>query len=131
MSRYDWMDSALCAQTDPGLFHVDGIGGGYNTAKKICATCPVARQCADFAQRIEGEVSHPHRHGMWGGQVPRQRANDTGATARRDAHTRRRDAIRRLHQRGGLDAYQIATAVGCNVRTVWRTLAHTDLGEAA
>lgn len=131
MSRYDWMDSALCAQTDPNLFHPDGSGGGYSDARKICDNCPVQRQCAAFAQRAEHDNAHSHRHGLWGGQAPRQRADDTAATARRTFNARRRDQIRRLHQRGGMDAYQIAETVGCNVRTVWRTLARTDLGEAA
>lgn len=129
MSRYDWMTDALCAQTDPDLFHVDGSGNSYSSAKKICAPCPVAQQCADFAQAVEGGAAHSWRHGIWGGQLPRTRADSSGAPKRKETH----DAILRLADRGALDAYQIAEHVGVDVRTVWRvTKNHRDqLGEAA
>jgi len=129
VSRYDWMDEALCAQTDPDLFHVDGSGSSYRTALQICAGCPVTQQCADFAQATEGGSSHSWRFGLWGGQLPRTRADNSGAPKRADTH----EAILRLTARGGMDAYQIAEHVGVDVRTVWRvTKAQREqMGEAA
>ena len=40
-----WMNGALCAQTDPEIFH----NGSVNIAKKICAKCEVGRKCLQFA----------------------------------------------------------------------------------
>lgn len=131
MSRYDWMADALCAQTDPQLFHPEGVGAGYGDAKRICAGCPVQAECGDYAQAVEGDVSHSHRYGLWGGQLPRQRA---AAAAGHGLYAQRRDDIVRLHQGGVLDAYQIAEHVGCDVRTVWRVtkpLRDNNLGKAA
>lgn len=129
MSRYDWMADALCAQTDPALFHTDGSGGSYNDAKKICAQCPVTQQCADYAQDVEGDAAHNWRFGCWGGQAPRARADRRGKPTRNQTH----EAILRLHERGGMDAYQIAEHAGVDPRTVWRVLAkqRPQLGEAA
>ncbi|MDX2761606.1 WhiB family transcriptional regulator [Streptomyces europaeiscabiei] len=130
MSRLDWMADALCAQTDPALFHPEGVGAGYRDARRVCANCPVQRECGDYAQDVEGDVSHSHRYGLWGGQLPRQRAD---AADCKDSNTRRHEHILRLVDRGGLDAYQIADAVGCDPRTVWRvTKARREqMGEAA
>ena len=129
MSRYDWMDNALCAQTDPDLFHVDGSGSSYSPAKKICARCPVTQQCADFAQTVEGGTAHSWRHGIWGGQLPRTRADHGGKPKRAETH----DQILRLVARGGMDARQIAEHVGVDERTVWRvTKNHREqMGEDA
>lgn len=129
MSRYDWMDDALCAQIDPDLFHVEGSGSSYSHAKKICATCPVTRQCADHAQAVEGGAAHNWRFGMWAGQAPRARAERSGTPRRRETH----NAILRLADRGGMEPQEIADHVGVDVRTVFRvTKAHREqLGEAA
>jgi WhiB family transcriptional regulator, redox-sensing transcriptional regulator len=113
MSRYDWMAQALCAQVDPGLWHSDQ-GANYTTAKRICADCPVQRQCADHTARLDTDTHS--RHGMWAGQTRKQREAKR-AHAEREA---RRTAIVRLIERGGMDAVQIADHVGCSERTVWR-----------
>lgn len=73
MSNREWMDQALCAQTDPELFFPDE-GRGYSDAKKICAACPVSDECGDFAQALEGDLSSVYRHGTWAGQAPQGRA---------------------------------------------------------
>jgi len=132
VSRYDWMENARCAQVDPEIFHPDGKAPSRE-AKTICARCPVQRQCADFAQALEGEVTYSHRFGLWGGQLPKHRARDAAGNGRLQRNRARRDHIIRLYRRGGMDAYQIAEAVGCDARTVWRTTkAYRDsLGEAA
>ncbi|CAM5683196.1 Transcriptional regulator WhiB [Streptomyces rimosus subsp. rimosus] len=69
MSAFDWMDEALCAQTDPALFHPDR-DGSYSTAAKVCGSCPVREQCAQHAERLEGGVSRALRHGLWAGHTP-------------------------------------------------------------
>lgn len=44
-----WQDAALCAQSDAELwFPTQGRSMGHE-AKKICASCPVKRQCLDYA----------------------------------------------------------------------------------
>jgi WhiB family redox-sensing transcriptional regulator len=127
VSRYDWMENARCAQVDPDLWHAD-TGGSYNDALEICRRCPVQRQCADHAARLEGGASKRERHGLWAAQAPRERL------AQADRHTRenKHEAILRLAARGGLDAYQIAEHVGCDPRTVWRVTAqHRNQTKAA
>ncbi|MCX4697043.1 WhiB family transcriptional regulator [Streptomyces sp. NBC_01373] len=133
MSRYDWMEDARCAQVDPELWHPEGVGAGYGDAKRVCARCPVQRQCADFAQAVEGDTSYSGRHGLWAGQSPKKRAAGTEGTGRNLRAAERRQQVLRLVTRGGMDAYEIAEHVGVDVRTVWRvTKAHRDqLGEAA
>lgn len=130
MSRHDWMDDALCAQVGPDLWHMEKSGGGaYAPAIAICQRCPVQQQCADFSARIEGEASGRDRHGLWAGRTPSERVTTSNHVTRHATH----DAILRLAQRGGMDAYQIAQHVGVDVRTVWRvTKRHREqLGEAA
>ncbi|GAA4823849.1 WhiB family transcriptional regulator [Streptomyces ziwulingensis] len=131
MSRFDWMEDARCAQVDPELWHPDGSGVGYSDAKKICARCPVQQQCADFAQETEGDLAHSHRHGLWAGQLPRRRANQSNKPA--GFYVKRRQQIIRLAAGGDMDSYQIAEHVGVDVRTVWRiTRQHRqDMGKAA
>jgi hypothetical protein len=75
MRDLTWMDAALCAQTDPELFHPDGQGCSYRDARSVCGACPVQVQCEAYAQSFEGDLSYTHRHGMWGSRVPKTRAN--------------------------------------------------------
>lgn len=121
MSAYDWMSEALCAQTDPDLFHPEGSGSGYREAKKICAACPVQRECGEHAAAIEGDFSHRGRHGLWGAELPRKRADRAAANARAE-----RDAlIVRLTRQGGRTVAEVAEMAGCDARTVHRvTAAH-------
>jgi WhiB family transcriptional regulator, redox-sensing transcriptional regulator len=62
---YDWRDDALCAQTDPEVFHpvVKGSGSTKQAmqAKAICARCDVRTQCLEYA------LSADERYGVWGG----------------------------------------------------------------
>jgi len=73
MRDLTWMDDALCAQTDPELFHPEGQGAKYGPAKAICRECPVQADCDDFAQSFEGTVAKTHRAGMWAAKSPQQR----------------------------------------------------------
>jgi WhiB family redox-sensing transcriptional regulator len=117
MSRYDWMENAACATVDPDLFHVEGQGS-YNKALPVCRRCPVQRKCAAFAQAVEGATSTRNRHGLWAGQVPRQRKAASNHIDRKVIH----ESILRLHDRGGMNAKQIAEQAGCDERTVYRVL---------
>jgi WhiB family redox-sensing transcriptional regulator len=73
MPDLTWMDAALCAQTDPDLFHPEGQGAKYGDAKKVCGRCPVQAACDAFAQSFEGAIAKTHRSGMWAAKSPQQR----------------------------------------------------------
>jgi WhiB family redox-sensing transcriptional regulator len=62
----DWMDQALCAQTDPEAFFPEK-GGSTREAKKVCKSCEVRDECLAWA--IENKV----RFGIWGGLSDRER----------------------------------------------------------
>lgn len=61
-----WVDEALCAQTDPELFHPDK-GGSNRQAKAVCAACPVQAECLDWA------LTTGQQYGIWGGLSERER----------------------------------------------------------
>jgi WhiB family redox-sensing transcriptional regulator len=63
----NWMQSALCTQVDPELFHPEK-GMSSTKAKKICSACPVRTQCADHAINSPVLV-----HGVWGGLSEQER----------------------------------------------------------
>ena len=62
----DWQKKALCAQTDPELFHPEK-GGSTRDAKKVCGACDVRSQC------LESALENDERHGIWGGLSERER----------------------------------------------------------
>jgi WhiB family transcriptional regulator, redox-sensing transcriptional regulator len=59
-----WWDTAACRSADPEVFFpVSATGHGLAEiarAKAICASCPVCRQCLDFA------LATRQSHGVWG-----------------------------------------------------------------
>lgn len=62
----DWIDDALCAQTDPDAFFPDK--GKTNTAAKAtCMRCEVREQC------LESALSRNERFGIYGGKSERER----------------------------------------------------------
>jgi WhiB family redox-sensing transcriptional regulator len=69
----DWTSFAACRQpgVDPEwFFPVGDVGPGLRevaAAKAVCARCPVARECLEWALR-EGEAA-----GIWGGTTPEER----------------------------------------------------------
>jgi WhiB family redox-sensing transcriptional regulator len=73
-----WAGAAACSGVNPDLFFPDR-GGDTTEAKKVCAVCPVRRECLDYALEA-GEV-----HGVWGGLSERQRRR-----VRRDVSAARR-----------------------------------------
>ena len=75
-SRRDesWRDQALCAQADPEVFFPER-GGSPRAARRVCARCPVRRQCLQWA------LENDERYGIWGGLTEDQRQK-----LRRSAH---------------------------------------------
>lgn len=65
-ARPGWHADALCAQSDPEAFFPEK-GMSARAAKQICAACPVAAQCLDWA------IEHNERHGVWGGLTEHER----------------------------------------------------------
>jgi WhiB family redox-sensing transcriptional regulator len=72
----DWMAEAACAGKGPDLFHPEvdhrRLGqGGFTAeeaaAKAVCAGCPVAEECLDYATRLYIGV------GVWGGLTGQER----------------------------------------------------------
>jgi WhiB family redox-sensing transcriptional regulator len=62
----EWMDRGICHQTDPEAFFPEK-GGSTREAKSVCATCPVAAECLDYA------LDNDERFGIWGGLSERDR----------------------------------------------------------
>lgn len=67
----DWWRDAACQTVDPDLFFpVSSLGPGRDEvarAKAICASCPVRRQCLQFA------LATRQAHGVWGGLTEEER----------------------------------------------------------
>lgn len=61
-----WYELALCAQTDPEAFFPEK-GGSTREAKRVCASCPVAKRCLEYA------LENDERFGIWGGLSERER----------------------------------------------------------
>lgn len=112
----DWMASASCATApDPDLWFSNGFAG--DKAKRICGTCPVRRQCEEYARAAEAADCITYRHGVWGGTSAKRRAE-----ARHQAQPRFADRtaeILRLAE-NGMPPAEIAAHVGVTTRTVFR-----------
>lgn len=64
---YPWMEAANCASVGGDPFFPEK-GDSVRAAKRICADCPVAEECLQFA------VARGIRFGVWGGKTAQQRA---------------------------------------------------------
>lgn len=66
-SRWHWQEKGLCRSVDPMLFfHPQNERGSSRvrrdqSAKRVCASCPVRLECADYAIRAR------EPYGVWGG----------------------------------------------------------------
>ena len=68
-----WQDEAACEGMDREQFYIPGDVPRNIAA--ICRTCPVQRQCLDFAMKIEGTAAGiQYRFGVWGGTSAKDRA---------------------------------------------------------
>jgi WhiB family redox-sensing transcriptional regulator len=77
MSRLDvsWQDRAACRDMDVLFFGPDGEPRPEREireaeAKKVCVSCPVRRQCLDYA------LGNSIKHGIWGGLDQEERARE-------------------------------------------------------
>lgn len=64
-SSGQWREHAACRSADPELFFAGGAANAK--AKRLCASCPVRRQCLDDA------IGGDERFGIWGGMSSIQR----------------------------------------------------------
>lgn len=63
-----WVALGACRGMDPDLFFPER-GESLAPVKAICAQCPVAAECLDYALRTG------QKHGVWGGTSERERRN--------------------------------------------------------
>lgn len=126
-----WRARAACRGADTNLFFPER-GESTAAAKAVCAGCPVASECLDYA------LDTLEHHGIWGGLSERERrkVRRQRAAARRVSRTAgtvtvtaadiateaaRRDTVHRLY-RSGMTAIAVAAATGMSESTVWRLL---------
>ena len=64
----EWAEKGACAGLTE-LFFVDEVGGGkpYDSARAICADCPVLADCSAYTLRVWPE------EGLWAGMSPHDR----------------------------------------------------------
>ena len=66
--RHAWMARASCVGMPDEVFFPEGKRRNYSQARRICAGCPVRKECLSYAlERCIG-------FGMFGGLTPGQRA---------------------------------------------------------
>lgn len=73
----NWRDDALCRQVDPEVWFPEKGGDNGAAAKTVCAVCPVAAECLEFA------VVTWQRSGVWGGKTYRDLAKIRSARGMR------------------------------------------------
>lgn len=89
VSPMPWADQAACRGVNPELFF-PAQHTPSGEAKAVCATCPVATECLDYA------LDNREVFGVWGGTSEKQRR-----LIRRD---RRRTAAPVSHNRSMLES---------------------------
>lgn len=85
-----WMDDAACAGHDPEIFFPVSESGAagllqISEAKDICAHCPVAQECLDWALQTR------QPDGVWGGKSTGERHALRPPARRRPARGREAD----------------------------------------
>lgn len=75
-----WMDDAACVGEDPEIFFAGLSPVKRAEAKRVCARCPVRRECLEDVmareQAPEGQTpdqNRKYRHGVAGGMTPGER----------------------------------------------------------
>lgn len=66
MQTTEWMVQGNCRNFPPAMFFPSD-GAGVERARAICASCPVATQCLEYA------LAEHIDHGVWGGCSERER----------------------------------------------------------
>ena len=63
-----WREEALCRDlTEVDFFPTPEDTVAINQAKEVCASCPVARACLEYA------IETRQFEGIWGGHTPKER----------------------------------------------------------
>jgi WhiB family transcriptional regulator, redox-sensing transcriptional regulator len=65
-TRADWQDEAACRGSDTSVFF-PASEADATAAQSICATCPVAEACLEYA------IATRQSDGIWGGLTPTER----------------------------------------------------------
>jgi WhiB family transcriptional regulator, redox-sensing transcriptional regulator len=66
VTETSWMAGGNCRNHPPTVFFPsDGVG--VDRARKICASCPAAEPCLEYA--LDNRIDH----GVWGGTSERER----------------------------------------------------------
>jgi WhiB family redox-sensing transcriptional regulator len=62
-----WVALAACRDADPEVFFSNGDAAGTAVALRICAGCPVAEECLEWALLARASF------GVWGGTTEQER----------------------------------------------------------
>ncbi len=109
-----WRDLALCAETDPEAFFPDVRDKGLE-AKRICASCPVQRQCLDAA------LANGETDGIWAGYTARELKALPGFIPQPVIRESGVDYVELASLvRSGMTDEEVATRVHCHPKTVMR-----------
>ena len=73
-----WDDRAECRGTSEEIFFPPGRNPDYTAAQRICIGCQVRPICLVDVMAYEHGRPVDHRHGVWGGLTPGQRARLDG-----------------------------------------------------
>lgn len=65
-----WRDLAACNGENPEIFFK---GHMEKHALKVCATCPVIRECRTLIDHMEYGVADQYNYGVWAGETVKQR----------------------------------------------------------
>jgi len=72
----EWKLDAACRGIGVAIFFNRRTVGERDTALSLCASCPVRQECLEYA--LEHEASPTLRIGIWGGTIPKERAEIEG-----------------------------------------------------
>ena len=70
-----WHGNAMCRGEDIAVFFAEdgeratSLERKYQEAKELCAGCPVAQHCLDYA------IANNIKYGVWGGSDPDERGS--------------------------------------------------------
>src|ERR1039458_9155923 len=77
----NWRRRAACKGLETSTFFLEGRSGNYKAALKVCAECPVAKDCLNEA--LVWELAHDWCAGIWGGKTAQQREKILDTTRQR------------------------------------------------
>ena len=69
-----WRTKAACASVPTEIFYPPK--GQESLALEVCASCPVRKECLDYAIEYEGSSVIDDRHGIFGGMTPKERTSE-------------------------------------------------------